>query len=131
MSKLIPSDNQYLLTLHATAYYNEPRELVAVSIPYYPVSGCVFRGLTRIPQRTLFGIQTNIRDMVTSKWSEFQLASKRDMESGDGGANGDASWKKVVVAVILDGIQPADKAALEYVENPTISFWGIKLMAWF
>ncbi|KAK9894719.1 glycosyltransferase family 2 protein [Cystobasidium minutum MCA 4210] len=78
--------------LIAMTYYNEPRELVA---------------------RTLFGIQTNIRDMVISKWSEFQLASKRDVEAGNGGDSGDASWKKVVVAIILDGIEPADKAALD------------------
>lgn len=52
---------------------------------------------------------------MISKWSEFQLASKRDVEAGNGGDSGDASWKKVVVAIILDGIEPADKAALEYV----------------
>lgn len=60
--------------------------------------------------------------MVISKWSEFQLASKRDLESGNGGASGDASWKKVVVAIILDGIEPADKAALEYVSNASSPF---------
>lgn len=53
--------------------------------------------------------------MVISKWSEFQLPSKRDAEAGNGGDSGDASWKKIVVAVILDGIDPADKAALECV----------------
>lgn len=42
--------------------------------------------------------------MVKSKWSEFQLASKRDEEDGYGGCSGEASWKKVVVAIILDGL---------------------------
>lgn len=55
-------------------------------------------------QRTLFGIQTNIRDMVISKWSEFQLANKRDEEQGNGGCSGEASWKKIVVSIILDGL---------------------------
>lgn len=40
------------------------------------------------------------------------------MEMGNGGASGDASWKKIVVAIILDGIEPADKAALESVKLP-------------
>jgi chitin synthase len=51
--------------------------------------------------------------MVISKWSEFQLADKINLEEGEGGDSGEASWKKVVVAIILDGIEPADKAALE------------------
>lgn len=51
--------------------------------------------------------------MVASKWSEFQLSNKRDLEEGNGGDSGEASWKKVVVAIILDGIDPADKAVLE------------------
>ena len=42
--------------------------------------------------------------MVISKWSEFQLASKKDEEEGHGGANGEAAWKKIVVAIILDGL---------------------------
>jgi len=42
--------------------------------------------------------------MVKSKWSEFNLPSKKDEEQGFGGVSGDASWKKVVVAIILDGL---------------------------
>lgn len=70
--------------------------------------------------------------MVREKWSEFQLANKKDEEEGYGGNSGEESWKKVVVAIILDGlgeslphalhvsthevfIDPADKAVLEYV----------------
>ena len=62
------------------------------------------RGLAdRLEQRTLFGIQSNIRDMVISKWSEFQLANKKDEEEGNA-VSGEESWKKIVVAMILDGL---------------------------
>jgi hypothetical protein len=42
--------------------------------------------------------------MVREKWSEFQLANKKDEEEGYGGNSGEESWKKVVVAIILDGL---------------------------
>lgn len=70
--------------------------------------------------------------MVREKWSEFQLANKKDEEEGYGANSGEESWKKIVVAIILDGLgeflhraprfstnvvfaDPADKAVLEYV----------------
>lgn len=31
--------------------------------------------------------------------------------------SGDASWKRVVVSIILDGLDPADKAVLECVKT--------------
>ena len=42
--------------------------------------------------------------MVISKWSEFQLPCKKDEEEGTAGVSGEAAWKKIVVAVILDGL---------------------------
>lgn len=51
--------------------------------------------------------------MVKEKWSEFRLGNKKDEEDGYGGSTGEASWKKIVVAIILDGLDPADKAVLE------------------
>lgn len=65
---------------------------------------------------------------MREKWSEFQLANKKDEEEGCGTSSGEDSWKKVVVAIILDGlgeysmlfrakadigVDPADKAVLE------------------
>jgi hypothetical protein len=41
--------------------------------------------------------------MVISKWSEFQLANKKDEEEGTA-VSGEESWKKIVVAMILDGL---------------------------
>lgn len=52
----------------------------------------------------------NIRDMVKGKFSEF----RKKHESGDreGGKVGEA-WQKIIVCLVFDGIDPADKATLE------------------
>lgn len=60
--------------------------------------------------RTLHGLMLNIRDMVKGKFSEF----RKKAESGgpEAGRVGEA-WKRIVVCLVFDGIEPADKAALE------------------
>ena len=60
--------------------------------------------------RTLHGLMLNIRDMVKGKFSEFRKQS--DNGGVEGGKIGDA-WKRIVVCLVFDGIDPADKAALE------------------
>lgn len=57
--------------------------------------------------RTLHGLMLNIRDMVKGKFSEFARLS-----SAENGKMGDA-WKRVVVCLVFDGIEPADKASLD------------------
>ena len=62
--------------------------------------------------RTLHGLMLNIRDMVKGKFSEFRKQSENG--GAEGGKLGDA-WKRIVVCLVFDGIDPADKAALECV----------------
>lgn len=71
------------------SYYNEDKILVA---------------------RTLHGLMTNVTDMVKSRYSEFRRMSK----AGESGvATGDDSWKRIVVCLVFDGVEPADKASLD------------------
>lgn len=60
--------------------------------------------------RTLHGLMLNIRDMVKGSFSEF----RKKAESGgtEAGGRGEA-WKRIVVCLVFDGIEPADKASLE------------------
>lgn len=60
--------------------------------------------------RTLHGLMLNIRDMVNGKWSEFRKKAERG--GTEGGQKGDA-WKRIVVCLVFDGIEPADKNSLE------------------
>ena len=77
--------------LIAITYYNEDKVLVA---------------------RTLHGVMLNVTEMVKNKYSEFRRAAEKGTSEG-GLAGGDSSWKRVVVCLIFDGIDPADKAALD------------------
>lgn len=52
----------------------------------------------------------NIRDMVKGGFSEFK--KKAEMSSGERGGRGEA-WKRIVVCLVFDGIEPADKASLD------------------
>jgi chitin synthase len=60
--------------------------------------------------RTLHGLMLNIRDMVKGKFSEFR--SKAESGGPEGGRVGEA-WKRIVVCLVFDGIEPADKQSLE------------------
>ncbi|GAA5868205.1 hypothetical protein JCM3774_000599 [Rhodotorula dairenensis] len=60
--------------------------------------------------RTLHGLMLNIRDMVNGKWSEFRKKAERG--GTEGGMKGEA-WKKIVVCLVFDGIEPADKNTLD------------------
>jgi len=77
--------------LIAMTYYNEDKILVA---------------------RTLHGIMLNVTDMVKSRYSEFRRMGKT--AAGESGvATGDDSWKRIVVCLVFDGVDPADKASLD------------------
>ncbi|GAA5981736.1 hypothetical protein JCM11641_004230 [Rhodosporidiobolus odoratus] len=60
--------------------------------------------------RTLHGLMLNIRDMCKGKWSEFRKKAERG--GMEGGRQGEA-WKRIVVCLVFDGIEPADKATLD------------------
>ncbi|GJN90829.1 hypothetical protein Rhopal_003843-T1 [Rhodotorula paludigena] len=60
--------------------------------------------------RTLHGLMLNIRDMCKGKWSEFR--SKAERGGVEGGRQGEA-WKRIVVCLVFDGIEPADKNTLD------------------
>jgi chitin synthase len=54
--------------------------------------------------RTLHGVMLNIRDICKTKQSKFW---RRHSEEGD------PAWKKIVVALIVDGLEPMDKSVLD------------------
>lgn len=56
----------------------------------------------------------NIRDMCRGKWSEFRQKAERG--GVEGGRQGEA-WKRIVVSLVFDGIDPADKNTLECVPH--------------
>ncbi|SGY21407.1 BQ5605_C016g08233 [Microbotryum silenes-dioicae] len=61
--------------------------------------------------RTLHGLMLNIRDIVKGNFSEF----RKRAESGGpevGQRKGEA-WKRIVVCLVFDGIDPADKGSLD------------------
>ncbi|GAA5897829.1 hypothetical protein JCM8208_003169 [Rhodotorula glutinis] len=60
--------------------------------------------------RTLHGLMLNIRDMCRGKWSEFRQKAERG--GVEGGRQGEA-WKRIVVSLVFDGIDPADKNTLD------------------
>ncbi|KAJ8294291.1 Chitin synthase 1 [Rhodotorula toruloides] len=60
--------------------------------------------------RTLHGLMLNIRDMCKGKWSEFRKKAERG--GVEGGKQGEA-WKRIVVCLVFDGIDPADKNTLD------------------
>lgn len=55
----------------------------------------------------------NIRDMVKGKFSEFRKQAEKGAGTENGGGKIGEAWKRVVVCLVFDGIEPADKAALE------------------
>ncbi|KAM0791469.1 hypothetical protein ACM66B_005922 [Microbotryomycetes sp. NB124-2] len=60
--------------------------------------------------RTLHGLMLNIRDMVKGKFSEFRAQA----ENGAGAERGRGqAWKRIVVSLVFDGLEPADKATLD------------------
>jgi chitin synthase len=62
--------------------------------------------------RTLHSVMQNITDMVRNKYSEFRKQAEKS--GGEGGiASGDDAWKRIVVVLVFDGIDPADKLALD------------------
>lgn len=67
--------------------------------------------------RTLHGLMLNIRDMVKGRFSEFRKNAEKG--SLEGGRIGEA-WKRVVVTLVFDGIEPADKETLEYDSHPQL-----------
>ncbi|PPR06579.1 hypothetical protein CVT24_001760 [Panaeolus cyanescens] len=54
--------------------------------------------------RTLHGVMLNIRDMCNTKQSKFWRRPAED---------GDPAWKKITVALIVDGLEPMDKSVLD------------------
>ncbi|GAA5862671.1 hypothetical protein JCM8547_003508 [Rhodosporidiobolus lusitaniae] len=60
--------------------------------------------------RTLHGLMLNIRDMCKGKWSEFRTKAERG--GVEGGRQGEA-WKRIVVCLVFDGIEPANKETLD------------------
>jgi chitin synthase len=54
--------------------------------------------------RTLHGVMLNIRDICKTKQSKYW---RRHAEEGD------PAWKKIVVALIVDGLEPMDKSVLD------------------
>ena len=54
--------------------------------------------------RTLHGLMLNIRDICRTKQSKFW---RRHAEEGD------PAWKKITVALIVDGLEPMDKSVLD------------------
>ncbi|KAM0753153.1 chitin synthase [Meredithblackwellia eburnea MCA 4105] len=61
--------------------------------------------------RTLHALMVNIRDMVKGSFSEFRKNAERQ-GGGEEGRYGEA-WKRIVVCLVFDGIEPADKGALD------------------
>lgn len=54
--------------------------------------------------RTLHGIMLNIRDICKTKQSKFW---RSDAEEGTPG------WKRITVALVVDGLEPMDKSVLD------------------
>ena len=54
--------------------------------------------------RTLHGVMLNIRDICRTKQSKFW---RKHAEEGD------PAWKKITVALIVDGLEPMDKSVLD------------------
>ena len=54
--------------------------------------------------RTLHGLMLNIRDICRTKQSKFW---RKHTEEGD------PAWKKITVALIVDGLEPMDKSVLD------------------
>jgi len=54
--------------------------------------------------RTLHGVMLNIRDICRTKQSKFW---RRHAEEGE------PAWKKITVALIVDGLEPMDKSVLD------------------
>lgn len=64
--------------------------------------------------RTLHGVMLNVRDMVQGSFSEFKKhADKQHAAENGAAARPGEAWKRVVVSLIFDGIEPADKLALD------------------
>ena len=77
--------------LIAITYYNEDKVLMA---------------------RTLHGVMTNVTDIVRNKYSEFRRKAERG--GGEGGVSGgDECWKRIVVCLVFDGVEPANPLTLD------------------
>lgn len=60
----------------------------------------------------LITIQENVTEMVRNKYSEFRRVAEQS--SGEGGVHsGIEAWKRIVVTLVFDGLDPADKETLE------------------
>lgn len=116
-------DNGY--SLRASSYGRETDFVVCIVCSLLPPS--TVPSLTPLPRqtaynedkillaRTLHGLMLNIRDMCKGKWSEFKTKAERG--GAEGGRQGEA-WKRIVVCLVFDGIEPANKETLECVTLP-------------
>jgi chitin synthase len=77
--------------LRAAEYRRQTELLIAVT--YYNED-------KQLTARTLYGLMQNIRDICKMKRSEFWN-------------KGSAAWQKIVVTLIMDGIDPCDKEVLD------------------
>ena len=79
-----------------TKMYNRDTEIL-ISVTSYNENKMLFA-------RTLYGVMLNIRDICKTKRSKFW---RRHAEEGNPG------WKKITVALIVDGLEPMDKTVLD------------------
>lgn len=79
-------------TLRA-AQYNRHTELL-IAVTYYNED-------KQLTARTLYGVMQNVRDICKLKKSQFW------------NKGGDPAWKKIVVTMVMDGIDPCDKDVLD------------------
>jgi len=79
-----------------TKMYNRDTELL-IAVTSYNEDKTLYA-------RTLHGVMLNIRDICKTKQSKFW---KRHAEEGNPG------WKKITVALIVDGLEPMDKSVLD------------------
>lgn len=79
-----------------TKMYNRDTELL-IAVTSYNEDKTLYA-------RTLHGVMLNIRDICKTKQSKFW---RRHAEEGNPG------WKKITVALIVDGLEPMDKTVLD------------------
>lgn len=79
-----------------TKMYNRDTELL-IAVTSYNEDKTLYA-------RTLHGVMLNIRDICKTKQSKFW---RRHAEEGNPG------WKKITVALIVDGLEPMDKSVLD------------------
>ncbi|KDR83783.1 hypothetical protein GALMADRAFT_236148 [Galerina marginata CBS 339.88] len=79
-----------------TKMYNRDTELL-IAVTSYNEDKTLYA-------RTLHGVMLNIRDICKTKQSKFWRKQAED---------GDPGWKKITVALIVDGLEPMDKSVLD------------------